>query len=342
VENRNGDVKTPQPSTPFLFPLEKLEAAMSSAIQEYERKKAKPNAGRLEEQGTMFLVKLALYAVLLNVPGLILAHFFGQIAFVIWFLGVMLFFAGPRIGKLLISSPEETTACNNKNRELFHALVTSRFAQTVYGGYAFHPEITPPLAMIEATRFWEDKQLFPKCEGTFLSSAGSRQITCCEVRLPKSKEYDSAYDPLFQGALFSAACPAAKGADFLIKKDTTERVIGAASTILQGKGDEKNGYTVKIDNRMFEELFVVRSKTPNEAQRLLTPGFIEKLVALRIRIGDDAVACSLADGMLYLAIDRMPISFTVSSFNSSEPPYHWFQNLATCMVEFEELADEIG
>lgn len=87
-----------------------------------------------------------------------------------------------------------------------------------------------------------------------------------------------------------------------IVPDTAESILGVLGRGLQRLGDSvSDEKLIDLENPEFEKLFKATANDQVEARYILTPIFMEKLVAFRRKVGGD-VSLSFANGKMFLAI----------------------------------------
>jgi hypothetical protein len=316
-----------------------LESAFAQSIDKYAQKMVQPVPVQKSINDYEPLIKLVLIVAILNIPGYLLSLAFGTVAFVIWFVAVMVLWAGNQIMKVLNFQPKESVETTAKNKEIFHAIISNEWASRIAASMQFKVGATPSAETLNASRLWNESKKIPLCDGVFEGTVNKQKIQCFELDL---KKYDRIHDqPFFSGLFLTASCPRAAEANFIIRKDTLERGLGVIGLKLQTIGANKES-VMRIDNKVFEDLFIAKSSSPEISMQLLSPPFIELLIALRLKAGDEVVSCSLSNGIFYMSIKNILPTFHLTRPETMQSNFPEALDLRKTIHDFMMMAKEIN
>lgn len=130
--------------------------------------------------------------------------------------------------------------------------------------------------------------------------------------LQKRANGKSTRHTLFQGLFFKAPFPKTFHTRTWVLPDVAQKVLGDFGSLLQRFSSR--GKLMKLDNPAFERAFVVYGEDPVEVRYLLTPRFMEQLLALQNQ-ANVPLHVSFCGGNIYLAFSYGKASFEPSLFH---------------------------
>ena len=136
---------------------------------------------------------------------------------------------------------------------------------------------------------------------------------------------------VFDGLLFEIEVPLEFSGRVLIGRDEGN-VANALNKFFKGKFGKKEERVI-FDHPAFEERYAVYASDPDEARRLITPGFCDTMVALAKTHDKTSLGAAFVDGVFLLAVPVAGDLFEPGSINRSvydcEDDIHEFLELLT-------------
>lgn len=148
---------------------------------------------------------------------------------------------------------------------------------------------------------------------------------------------------VFQGILFIADFNKQLNGRTVVVTDEAEKKFGSLGTMLQ-KMNRKRDPLIKMDDTQFESAFAVYGNDPVEAHYILSPAFMERIMAVKQKVGN--IELSFVASEMFVSIPRYEKMLGASIF-SSMPSYNQLEKfrqtlqLVVGMVEDLNLNNRI-
>lgn len=276
---------------------------MDQSFEAYYKEQIEPELGRLEElrkeelRRVRFMwgsaiVSLVLAFVVMTPPLVIL--------FLLISLGLYFFFFGFNRKRL-----------NFKTE--YKKVVVSKIVQFVSPELTFTPNLFIPEARFNASKlFLADPDIY-NGEDLVSGMVGKTHIEFCELHT-KDRTTDSrgrtTYTTIFKGIFYIADFNKHFQGQTYILSDFGERFMGAFGRFFQNINMMRPD-VVRMEDPEFEKHFAVYATDPVEARYILSPSFMERLLAYRKKT-NTAVQFSFVENHMYIAVP-----WTVNLFEPS-------------------------
>ena len=147
------------------------------------------------------------------------------------------------------------------------------------------------------------------------------------------------YIPIFQGVLFLADFNKNFKGHTIIQSDVSEKALGVFGRATQRLlGAVSNMKLVELENPEFEHHFKVSSTDPTEARYLLSPTFMESMLRLRGKYGEN-VQVAFLNSTIVIAIPHSPSFMEVGT--NLEKMSENLQRLGHELIDMLEIIEDL-
>ncbi len=183
-----------------------------------------------------------------------------------------------------------------------------------------------------------------RCEDLVSGKIGSTDIRFSEVHTERKQEVKSQdsssgfkrYVTLFRGLVFIADFNKHFKGRTMVLTDQAEKSLGGLGTMFQRMNAQRDPL-VKMENTDFEKAFVVYASDAVEANYILTPSLMERILQLRAKLG--AIQLAFYNSLVFISIPWKEDLFEAGIFQSltDSPMDKYFQQLQLFAGIVEEL-----
>lgn len=179
------------------------------------------------------------------------------------------------------------------------------------------------------------------CEDLVSGTLGSTAIRFSEVHCEEKHttyrdgKHHTEYRTLFRGILFAADFNKHFKGRTVVLTDQAERTLGSLGTMFQKMNVMRDGL-IKMDNVDFEKAFAVYGTDPVEANYILSPALMERILNFKQRSGN--IQLSFSNANVYISIPVRenlfePRIFSEMTESKSLERYFDFLQMITGIVE---------
>lgn len=229
-------------------------------------------------------------------------------------------------------------------RSEFKQQVVSRLLRSVSPELSYSQYGGMTCAEFNATGLFSQHANRFESEDYITGTIGSTALVACEVEASHkttNSKGESKEDDIFTGLLFKLDFNKNFSGYTLVAPDNAQAFLGGFGQILQGLDFFQRGSLVKLEDPEFERLFCVYSTDQVEARYLLSPSFMQRLVALQKKADGDIRLC-FHHNHLFLALEQsgFGLPFPLGSGLSRFEP-RWFRSLLD-PAHVEELERDLS
>ena len=223
----------------------------------------------------------------------------------------------------------------------YKKVVMGKIAQFISPELAFTPNLFITEARYNASHiFLADPDIYSG-EDLVSGKIGNTQIEFCELHT-KDRTQDSkgrtTYTTIFKGVFFIADFNKNFNGQTYILSDFSERFMGVFGKWLQ-KANFMRPDVVHLEDPEFEKYFAVYGSDQVEARYLLSPSFMERLLAFRKKT-DAKLQCAFVDNHFYVAVPMTKNMFEPSlrkSVMNAEAVQGFYEDLLFCISIVQDL-----
>lgn len=143
---------------------------------------------------------------------------------------------------------------------------------------------------------------------------------------------------VFQGILMVADFNKQLNGRTVVVTDEAEKKLGSLGTMLQ-KMNRKRDSLIKMEDTQFENAFAVYGNDPVEAHYILSPAFMERILAFKQKAGN--IELSFVASKMFVAIPRYEKMFGASIF-SSMPSYKQLEKFVQNLQLAVDMAEDLN
>lgn len=211
----------------------------------------------------------------------------------------------------------------------YKKIVVGKLAKFIAPELAFTPNLFIPEVQYNASKiFLSDPDIY-NGEDMVTGMIGSTHISFCELHT-KDRSTDSrgntTYTTIFKGVFFIADFNKHFKSQTFVLSDYGERFMGAFGKMLQNINFMRPD-VIRLEDPEFEKHFAVYSNDPVEARYILSPAFMERLLAYKKKT-NAKVQCSFVDNHFYIALPMRENMFEPSLRKSVLQPQMIREHLA--------------
>ncbi len=222
-------------------------------------------------------------------------------------------------------------SCRKKQQVFFREKILPQLLKAVAPSLKYHPHSGIARSRFEGLKIFGHFDRYSS-EDRITGMLDKTRIEAGEVHIEKrqrDKNGKTTYSTIFRGVIFIADFNKHFNCRTVVMPDVAERCFGKLIGSFLQRMNFMDGSAVRLENPEFEKYFSIYSSDQIEARYLLTPDFMEWLLALR-KLENNNIRVIFQDSNIAIALKR--------SNGWLEPPF--FGKLAS-QERLEKLLNEL-